>query len=285
MNVSGAGLSNAYPVLTSGKVSISGSKIPEKEEKNKEKNKEDIWIEQFKEENNPVSKKVDQIMGKFMAGNDLSSAELDFLAKNAPDCYQTVQEVLAERQQLEMKLEAAETKLEVLQVYTEALTMVKETKGTGEVEKQNALKTLMRVNQLGDSFGEFVASPEYAELPDEGDVAEEISEAVEENTDQSALQPEAEPAEADTAEAAETEPVKEDTAEASETEPVKEDTAEVADTEGKEGEIAKSETSETEEEKKHLRRSIPDFTRTDIEFRRKVHSLYKNNMNRSEELN
>ncbi len=275
MNISGISLSNAYPLFDYGKISITGSKAPVKPEKTAVKSEVDFMVEQFKENNNPVTKKINQIMGKFMGGQELTPAELDFLAKNAPDCYQTVQEVMAERQQLEMKLEAAESKLEVLQVYTDALAMVKETKGTGEVEKQNAIKTLARVNQLGDAFGGFVASPEYAELPDEGDIAEEISEAVEE------MMEDTEPAAEQMSEEADM-PEEIDTSDGSGTSeeaslPEEEETAEAARPEGKEHE----KKSKIKEEDKHLRRVVTDSSPIDIEFRRKVHDLYKSNMNRS----
>lgn len=184
MNVSGIGLSSVYPLFDRGQISISQKeKVNDKQAEtggSAEEKYAHALISQFTEDHDPVARKVEQIMAKFMGGRELSEEEMEFLAKNVPDCYKMVREVLIERAQMEMKLEAAESKMEVAQIYSEALTMVKETKGTGEMEKKNAQKTMARVNQLQDAYGGFVGTPTYRELEDEADKAEEIREAIEE---------------------------------------------------------------------------------------------------------
>ncbi len=181
MNVSGIGIT-ANQMFDTWTLSMGGSqkKTDFNADNSIKLGSEDSLIEHFKEDNNPVAKKIENIMAKFKGGQELTSEEMEYLAKNAPDCYQQVIKILMERKQLEIQMEAAKSKMEVLQVYTQSLAMVKATKGTGAAEKQQASTTMMRLNHLQNAFGKFVKTTQYRNLEDESDRAEEVREKVEE---------------------------------------------------------------------------------------------------------
>ncbi len=264
MNVSGIGIGiTATQLFDTWTVSMGGSekKAGSKPEKVSSENN---MIEHFKEEHNPVAKKIEAIMAKFKGGQELSPEEMEFLAKNAPDCYQQVIDILMERQQLEMKLKAAESKMEVLQVYTESLAMVKATKGTGAVEKQNASKTMMRLNHLQNAFGEFVKTPQYRDLEDEGDRAEEIREKAEEN-----------------GQVQEESSAEESSAEESSAEEIlaEEISPEGASPEEMLPEGTSTKEASTDDDNPFIRAKVSS-SGNDMEFRKKVHDLYNGNMKR-----
>lgn len=132
-------------------------------------------IDQFKESNSPENDKVSQIYGKFRAGK-----ELDYLARYSPEIYQEVKEIMMERKALEMRMKLAKTKLEVNAAITNETVNIKNTMGTGEQAKKNAMKTMARVNQTNDAAIRFKASAEYREKDDEKTQAEDTQARLEE---------------------------------------------------------------------------------------------------------
>lgn len=190
MNVKATGMASSYMQSPFDGVSIytGGKKTETKKVQKAASSPEEAFanhtIEKFQEENDPQAKRLERILSKFRGGKELSPSELEYLAKHAPEAYKEVCEVLKEREQLERELEMAESTMEVMQAYNNALTMVSETSGTGEQAKQQAFKTMARTNNLADVYRGFVATPEYRALEDEGDKAEEIREGIEEEAAQ-----------------------------------------------------------------------------------------------------
>ena len=85
-----------------------GKKTKKKEEE--EKTPAQQMIEQFKEKNSPENKRITQIYYKFRAGKELNAEELQYLAKNSPELYKQVREIMQERQALERQMEQAKSK-------------------------------------------------------------------------------------------------------------------------------------------------------------------------------
>ncbi|MBQ8592650.1 MAG: hypothetical protein IJ485_07885 [Lachnospiraceae bacterium] len=137
---------------------------------------EQTLIDNFKEENSSVNRRVNQIYYKFLGGKELSAAELDFLAEHNPELYKEVQEVMMERKALEMRMKLAKTKMEVQAIATNAMMNIKATKGSGEQEKAQAPKTMARVNHMSDAYNEYTATLEYKHKEDAEDQAKELRE-------------------------------------------------------------------------------------------------------------
>lgn len=143
-----------------------------------EKSNQDSLVRSFQQENSPKNKRVQQIYSKFLGGKELTTEELDYLSKNAPDLYNEVREIMQERAAMELQMKLAKTKLEVAAVCMNTLTQIKTTMGTGAMAKSQAFKTMARTNQMASAHVKFVASSEYQAKEDEKSQAEERKEQI-----------------------------------------------------------------------------------------------------------
>lgn len=148
-----------------------GKKVQKKEEE--QKTLQQQMIEQFREKNSPENKRITEIYNKFRAGNELTAEELEYLAKNSPEMYKQVKQILLERQALERQMEQAETKEEVAEIHMNELNKIQATMGKGEEAAAQAETTMARVNQMRDAYVEYTATLEYKEKEDAGSRAED----------------------------------------------------------------------------------------------------------------
>lgn len=151
---------------------------------NAEQSYEQAMIEDFKEQNSPGNKRLQEIYNKFRAGKELTVEELEYLAKNDPEMYKEVKEIMMEREAMELQMKLAKTKQEVAAVCMNKLTNIKETMGTGGTAEKQAMKTMVRTNQMAAAHVEFTASIEYREKEDEKTQAEDRRESLEESREQ-----------------------------------------------------------------------------------------------------
>lgn len=93
---------------------------------------EQLQINQFREQNSPQKNRAKQIFYKFRAGQKLTAEELDFIAKEEPDTYRQIRQIMQERQMMEAQMEAAETKEEVAAIRLNEITKIEATMGEGE---------------------------------------------------------------------------------------------------------------------------------------------------------
>lgn len=162
MNISAASLANASTLFSSCQVNGGAMKQVSEKKVRSEMTGEERLIDNFKEEHSPAKEKANQIYYKFIGGKELSTDELSFLAKNEPELYKEVREVMLERQAMEMRLKTAKTKMEVASVHMNEISKIKDGMGNGE----KATKKMARVTQTDSAFQEFTASVEYRELED-----------------------------------------------------------------------------------------------------------------------
>lgn len=80
---------------------VIGNSLMAKPKKAEKKTGEELMIQQFKEQNSKKNNRTAELWGKFKAGSKLSPEELEYLAKEAPELYRKIREILMERQALE----------------------------------------------------------------------------------------------------------------------------------------------------------------------------------------
>lgn len=131
-------------------------------------------IDNFKEQNSPKNTRINQIYGKFKAGCELTGEELAFLAKESPEMYKKVCEVMQERRALEARMQHAKTKQEVSLVNVNAAMTVKSNMGTGEQAEANAEINMARTNQFAQAYAKYTATLEYKNKEDYKSEAEEM---------------------------------------------------------------------------------------------------------------
>lgn len=173
MNVTASSLVNTMSLFSSCKIHTGPAHKKRELKEAAALSGEERMIKEFKEEHSPSNEKVSQLYYKFLGGKELSSDEISFLAKNAPDLYKKVKEIMMEREAMEMRMKAAKTKMEVAAVHMNELANIKDTMGTGEQAKRQATKTMARTSQMNSAYMEFTASAEYREKEDEASQAEE----------------------------------------------------------------------------------------------------------------
>lgn len=190
IRLSSSGLSVHLFVPNSAKSEFhirTGRNRPEKNKNpdvNAEQSYEQAMIEDFKEQNSPENKRLQEIYNKFRAGKELTVEELEYLAKHNPQMYKEIKEIMMEREAMELQMKLAKTKQEVAAVCMNKLTNIKETMGTGETAEKQAMKTMARTNQIAAAHIEFTASIEYREKEDEKTQAEDRREELEESQEQ-----------------------------------------------------------------------------------------------------
>lgn len=185
------------------KLNINGKREGRKAIKEKEelpKTREDILIEQFKEEHSPEKTRVEEIYAKFRAGKELTPDELKYLAENEPEVYKEVMEIIRERKAMEAQMKLAKTKQEVSSVHVNKMTNIKAAMGHGKQAESQAMKTMTRANQMMDAYTKFTSTKEYREKDDERSQAlrrreellrmEELLEERKDKTDEEKEQPE-----------------------------------------------------------------------------------------------
>lgn len=123
-------------------------------------------IDDFKEKHSNEANKTNAIFYKFRAGKKLTPEELEYLARESPQMYRQVREVMMERQAMEAQMEMAESKEEVAEIHVNQVNKIMTTMGTGEEAKRSAEKTMARANQTEAAYTEFTASLAYHELED-----------------------------------------------------------------------------------------------------------------------
>lgn len=111
---------------TAKKASDTASKDADK--KNKAINIEEV------ENNTGKDYKLENILNKFKSGKKLTAGELEYLSRNAPDMYRKITAVMKRREQLEARLDAAESEEETAQIISEEMTAVQSI--TDDFEKQ-----------------------------------------------------------------------------------------------------------------------------------------------------
>lgn len=149
-------------------------------DKKEELTQEQVMINQFKEQHSRENTKSSDIYSKFRAGKKLTPEELEYLAKESPELYKQIKEIMMERQAMEEQMEAAESKEEVASIHLNQVMNIKQTMGTGEEAERQAEKTMARVNQTGAALKEYTATAEYKEKEDAKSRAEELREQLEE---------------------------------------------------------------------------------------------------------
>ena len=173
INISASTLSSFLQTSGTG-IGTGGGKVSfgrdaEKKEKQKEQEpKTEIQqlIDDFKaNEASPAEKKVKEIFNKFKAGKKLTAAELSYLAKNNPELYKKVREIIQEREAMERKMQMAETKLETAQASVDAMTQAKEVAAKSAASEDPEI-TMARSNQLASAKMEYMATLEYKQKPD-----------------------------------------------------------------------------------------------------------------------
>lgn len=141
---------------------------------------EQLQINQFREQNSPQKNRAKQIFYKFRAGQKLTAEELDFIAKEEPNTYRQIRQIMQERQMMEAQMEAAETKEEVAAIRLNEMTKIQATMGEGEQAAAQAETTMARVNQMDSAYKEYTATVEYKDKEDAKSRAEEKREILEE---------------------------------------------------------------------------------------------------------
>lgn len=106
--------------------------------------------------------KLQRILNKFRAGKKLSSGELSYLAANAPDIYQKVIRIMQRREQLEKRLEMAESKEEVQMIMMEEMQSAEKFCANNDDD----FETTAMINQLMNAYYEKTKSPGYKEMPE-----------------------------------------------------------------------------------------------------------------------
>ena len=137
------------------------------------------WVDSFKEQNTPQDRRIKEIYNKFKAGKELSPAEIDYLAKNSPDLYKEVREIMQEREAMELKMKMAETQAEVTSICMNEMTKVQSMLSAGDAEGQSE-KLMARANQIADAQQKFMASAEYKAKEDTKSQNEEVRKHLEE---------------------------------------------------------------------------------------------------------
>lgn len=156
-----------------------------KEERNARDNwtQEDYLIQDIKEqaEHNRQAEHDLKIDNKIMAGGTLTPDEEKYLEQNDPEALKKYKEIKAEKKNYEEKLKKCKTKDEVERVklntmgeYAASLKKVINDPLIPKSEKlAKAQETLAKTNNVQEVHLRFVGSPEYEELPTEGEEAEE----------------------------------------------------------------------------------------------------------------
>lgn len=102
--------------------------------------------------------KAERIISKFNSGKKLSSEELSYLIKHAPASVDRVLRISAEREQTELMMRMARTKVSTMQVPLPTIDGIRKSDAT-------AGDALVRANQLQDSVKEYQKTKEYQEKP------------------------------------------------------------------------------------------------------------------------
>lgn len=159
-----------------------------KEERNARENwtQEDYIIQDIKDqaENNRKVEHDTKIDNKIMAGGTLTPDEEKYLEQNNPEALKKYKEIKVEKKSYEEKLRKCKTKDEVERVkmntmgeYAASLKKVVNDPLISKSEKlAKAQEMLAKTNNVQDVHISFVNSPEYEELPTEGEEAVERSE-------------------------------------------------------------------------------------------------------------
>ncbi len=106
--------------------------------------------------------KLQRIINKFKAGKKLTSGELTYLAEKAPEMYQKVLRIMQKREQLEKRLEEADSKEEVQSIMMQEMQSIENFCASSDDDFE---KTAL-VNQMMDAYGKAVQSSSYKEKPD-----------------------------------------------------------------------------------------------------------------------
>ena len=159
-----------------------------KEERNARENwtQEDYIIQDIKDqaEQNRKVEHDTKIDNKIMAGGTLTPDEEKYLEQNNPEALKKYKEIKAEKKSYEEKLRKCKTKDEVERVklntmgeYALSLKKVVNDPLIPKSEKlAKAQEMLAKTNNVQDVHISFVSSPEYEELPTEGEEAVERTE-------------------------------------------------------------------------------------------------------------
>lgn len=159
-----------------------------KEERNARENwtQEDYIIQDIKDqaEQNRKVEHDTKIDNKIMAGGTLTPDEEKYLEQNNPEALKKYKEIKAEKKSYEEKLRKCKTKDEVERVKMNTMgeyaTSLKKVVNDPLIPKSEKLakaqEMLAKTNNVQDVHISFVNSPEYEELPTEGEEAVERSE-------------------------------------------------------------------------------------------------------------
>ncbi|MCL2754225.1 MAG: hypothetical protein FWD35_00710 [Oscillospiraceae bacterium] len=102
------------------------------------------------------------IINTFRSGKRLTSGEMGFLRKHAPDAYGEATRILRQREFMEKQMRSARTKQEVDTIRTVSLTAVA---GRREISSGNAETRLAQVNHMANAYHEYSATECYRRKP------------------------------------------------------------------------------------------------------------------------
>lgn len=178
---------NIYAANLSGIIGNGGLLRPDaakmEERRVKAKMEKNPYQQAVFENNAERDGRTERIMAKFYGGKKLSSDDLSYLAKHAPDCYKKISEIMQQREELERQMEQAESTLDVAMVYANTLASAQKLT-EGEQARENPWTIMGMVGQFNNAYGEFTSSPEYREKETEETKAEEIRASAEEYGEQ-----------------------------------------------------------------------------------------------------
>lgn len=119
--------------------------------------------------------KLKRIINKFKAGKKLSAGEMSYVSKVSPGTYQKILRITKERENLEERMEMADSKEEVAKIVNEVMGSIDKLCGDDEFERT------ARVNQYNDAYTEYSQSDEYQDKPtSEMEAAEQKQERMDE---------------------------------------------------------------------------------------------------------
>lgn len=104
-------------------------------------------------------KRAEEILSKFNAGKKLTAEELQYLSIHAPEAYERVKRIMAEREQLERQIKLAETKQ---QSALPPLPMI----GNIEISGTDGSEMSARMNQFRDAINNYMKTMDYYLKPD-----------------------------------------------------------------------------------------------------------------------
>lgn len=149
--------------------------------------KEKTDVEKFMEtflpdiEEQQKNNEISAIDTKLKSGQELSDAELEYLKENSPELYKEAMDIKHEREAYEAELRACKTKEDVerlrenkIQGYLSQINSIKGSSMPKAAKTSALLKIAMRINAISNEHMQFLATNDYAELPETDEKDEKV---------------------------------------------------------------------------------------------------------------